>query len=75
MLQLAIIRTVERNGKLLFSPLLESAVGDFEREIASRIRGILGPKKSYSGEEIDRAVAKAFESYKKDFKRESIKLK
>lgn len=72
MLQLAIIRKV-KDGR--FSLLLESEIGDFEREIASRVRRILGPKKSYTGSEVFSAIEKAFETYKKDFKEQTIRLK
>lgn len=81
MLKLAIIRPVYENdnrgvARLVgFTPLIESEDGDIEREIASRVRGILGPKGAYTGKEIDRAIARAFESYKADFKKQTIKLK
>jgi hypothetical protein len=81
MLKFAIIRPVyEKDGRGIvklvgFTPLIEGEDGDIEREIASRVRRILGPKRSYTGKEIDRAIATAFENYKKDFKEQTIKLK
>lgn len=74
MLQLAIIRTIDNDNKR-FSLLLEGNIGEFEREIASRVGIILGPKESYSRDEIDGAIARAFKEYKRDFKKLSIKLR
>jgi hypothetical protein len=76
MLKLAIIRPVYDEGKLVgFTPLIESEDGDIEREIASRVRRILGPKESYTRSEVYAAIDKAFEDYKKDFKKRTIRLK
>lgn len=77
MLKLAIIRPKfdDRGNIIGFTPVIEAEDGDIERELASRIRGILGPKESYTGAEVDHAVKQAFEDYKTDFKRQTIHLK
>ena len=76
MLKFAIIRPIYKEGVLVgFTPLIESEDGDIEREIASRVRTILGPKKTYTGSEVDRAIVRAFKNYVEDFKRQTIKLK
>ncbi len=76
-LKLAILKPIYNDeGELRgYRPLIESEDGDFEREIASRVRRILGPKGSHTGEEVDAAIAQAFENYKSDFKRKTIRLK
>ena len=76
MIKFAIIRPAYKDGVLVgFTPLIESEDGDIEREIASRVRTILGPKRTYTGAEVDRAIARAFKNYIEDFKRQTIKLK
>ena len=77
MIKFAILRArkISKDGRILYEPIFEGQDGDLEREIASRVRAILGPKKNYTRAEIDRAIARAFETYKKDFKEQTIKLK
>jgi hypothetical protein len=46
MLKLAILKKVRaENGQIFYKPILEGEDGEFERELASRIKRILGPKK------------------------------
>lgn len=77
MLKLAIIRPIfNKNGQFKgYKSIIEGEDGELEREIASRVRAILGPKGSYTGSEIDSAIARAFKDYKRDFKEQTIKLK
>ena len=63
------------DGKWIgFKPILESEDGEFKRELTSRIRRILGPKKNFTESEITGAIDIAFEEYKKEFKERTVKL-
>jgi acylphosphatase len=71
MLKLAIIRKLP-DGR--FNVILEGEDGEFIREIASRIKRILGPKRSFTSGEIGSAVEKAFNENKKEFKEKTVRL-
>lgn len=75
MIKFAILKSAgeTEDGKQKWFPVFED--GDVKRELTSRIRRILGPKKSYSRKEVLSALDGAFEDYKKDFKEQTIKLK
>jgi hypothetical protein len=75
MLKLAIIKSIKtEDGKIFYRPILEGEDGEFKRELTSRIRRLLGPKKSFSEVEITRAIDSAFEEYKREFKERTVKL-
>jgi hypothetical protein len=76
-MKLAIIRQIHEDGNPTgrFSVLLEGDDGEFKRELASRVRSILGAKKSFTHSEITGAINSAFEQYKTEFKEKSVKLK
>jgi hypothetical protein len=78
MLKLAIIRMIpDENGDFdgrRFRVILEGEDGEFKRELASRIRRLLGAKKSFNHAEIAGAVDAAFEQYKSEFKEKTVTL-
>lgn len=74
MLEFAIIRDCYKNGQKLYTPVFVGEDGEFKRELTSRIRRILGPKKSFTESEITGAINSAFEEYKREFKEKTIKL-
>jgi hypothetical protein len=75
MLRFAILKATGKteDGQTIWFPVFTD--DSVKRELASRVRRILGPKKSHTGEEVERAICKAFEGYKKDFKAQTVKLK
>ena len=74
MLKLAILQEVENNGQTFYRPILEGEDGEFVRELASRVKRVLGPKKSFNAGEISVAIERAFEEYKKEFKEKTVRL-
>ena len=75
MLRLAILQPYEqKNGQIFYKPIFESDDGEFERELASRVRRILGPKESFTASEVSGAISSAFEEYKREFKERTVKL-
>jgi len=74
MLKFAILQKVENNGQTLYRPILEGEDGELERELASRVKRLLGPKKSFNTGEISAAIGAAFKEYKKEFKEKTVRL-
>jgi hypothetical protein len=75
MLKFAIIKAVKtEDGQTFYRPILEGEDGEFKRELTSRVRRILGPKKSFNEGEVSRAIDLAFEEYKREFKEKTVKL-
>ena len=75
MLKFAILQKAKsENGQQSYRAVFESEDGEVERELASRIRRILGPKESFTPGEVDAAVKAAFDEYKKEFKEQTVKL-
>jgi hypothetical protein len=75
MLKLAILKKVRaENGQIFYKPILEGEDGEFERELASRIKRILGPKKSFNAREVSNAIERAFKEYQTEFKEKTVKL-
>ena len=74
MLKFAILQTVQRDGQTVYRPILEGEDGEFIRELASRIKRILGPKESFSAREVDAAIKEAYSEYKKEFKEKTVTI-
>ena len=75
MLKFAIIKAVKaENGQVFYRPILESEDGEFKRELTSRVKRILGPKENHTILDIESAITRAFDEYKKEFKERTIKL-
>jgi hypothetical protein len=75
MLKLAILKARKgEDGQTFYQPILEGEDGEFERELASRIKRILGPKKSFNAREVSNAIERAFKEYQTEFKEKTVKL-
>jgi hypothetical protein len=73
-LKFAILQRVERNGQVIYRPILEGEDGELIRELTSRVGRILGPKESFTSGEVDVAIKEAYSEYKKEFKEKTVKL-
>ena len=74
MLKFAILQEVKRDGQVFYRPILEGEDGEFVRELASRVKRILGPKESFTSGEVTASIEAAYDEYKKAFKEKTVKI-